>query len=684
MLNKPRRSPKVAIAVDPTTPSIQPSVTSKEPIAVVSDTGKPIRSPLRHIDPVTTGAAAIMETRNREVHLPPVTAYRWWARRTEAINGAILDALALDEPGRHLVVDPFAGGGIIPLAAALRGHQVYAQDLNPWAATGLAGMLDLPNATQIVAARERLGDLMRGTLRAAYATTFSDGSEAQVSHTLRVATAHCLSCGSQMRLFPHALVSLVVRRERGLPEAFLACPAGHVFGGVESEKPQECPKCARPTDSSANYTERRVKRCHECAGEMRLETLSSHGGWEWDVALVERVSGRQRELAIPTAAEVVMADNPTWQPSLDLGEIPAGAETKVLLRHGFTSWNDIYPRRQRFVFEQLLAHVDAAATDSATRRAFRLAIYGAAEMAGHLSRWDRFYLKSYEAMAGHRFNFTTLAAEPNVWGTAASGRGTVTRRLTSFAKAVDWMHERGIGALDLEGPLSADSGPLAMGAHDVRVVEGSSENIVLPDDSADIVLTDPPYHDDVQYGELSLPLRAWAQLSTDDLVGEASVKPANGARNPYDEYQALLVSIFQESHRVLRPGGHLIFSYANRDPRAWEALFGALQGAGLRAVGFTVLPSENETDVVKRDVRACTYDFVMDLVTAETTQVEQWSPPAMPAGYEGDFLDEVGKAFLRIGHLSPSDLRQMRQNLAASDFLLAPAKLATILDQVGA
>lgn len=135
---------------------------------------------------------------------------------------------------------------------------------------------------------------------------------------------------------------------------------------------------------------------------------------------------------------------------------------------------------------------------------------------------------------------------------------------------------------------------------------------------------------------------------------------------------------------MLRPGGHLIFSYANRDPRAWEALFGALHGAGLRAVGFTVLPSENETDIVKRDVRACTYDFVMDVVTAEPPQVEQWSPPAMPAGYEGDFLDEVGRAFLRIGRLAPGDLTRMRQNLASSDFLLAPAKLAAMLDRLGA
>jgi len=64
-----------------------------------------------------------------------------------------------------------------------------------------------------------------------------------------------------------------------------------------------------------------------------------------------------------------------------------------------------------------------------------MAIYGSAEMAGLLSRWDRWYLKSYEAMAGHRFNFTTLPAEPNVWGRPGAGAATVTRRLALFAKA---------------------------------------------------------------------------------------------------------------------------------------------------------------------------------------------------------------------------------------------------------
>ena len=627
-----------------------------------------VRSPLRHLDTAAVSAAAAAETRNREVHLPPVTAYRWWARRTEAINGAILDAIAVDQPGRLIVVDPFAGGGVIPLAAAIRGHWTYAQDLNPWAATGLAGMLDLPNATDLAAARDRLGQLVADVLKDAYATTFSDGSAAQISHTFRVGSAKCPHCGQRQRLFPHALVSLKVRRERGRHEAFLACPAGHLFAGSEDGGTQPCPRCARATDPQALYTERRVKACHNCGHEARLEQLAETGEWTWEVVLVERASGRLRELAEPSPAELQQAAGEHWTPTMDLGEIPKGQETRVLLRHGFKTWADLYPARQRTVMEALLAHIDAAASDTATRRALRLAVYGVAEMAGNLSRWDRFYLKSFEAMAGHRFNFTTFAAEPNVWGTVASGRGSVTRRIGSFIKAAQWMHDKGIGRLDVEGPLAETDAATPMNGHDVRVVEGSSERIVLPTDSADVVLTDPPYHDDVQYGELSLPLRAWAQLSTADLVGEASVNPTTQQNSAHEEYRKLLTDIFAECNRVLRPGGHLIFSYANRDPRAWEDVLGALNEAGFRAAGYAILHSENETDVVKRDVRACTLDFLMDLVPVDSDGIETWAASAPPTP-EGDFLGEVARAYSKVGSLNEEDLADLRSRLGASAFL---------------
>src|SRR4051794_5202977 len=99
------------------------------------------RTVLADFDASAVGSAARREARSREIYCPPVSTYRWWARRTQAVYGALLDSISIAMPGRLLVADVYAGGGAIALAAALRGHQVYAQDINPWAIDGLAAML---------------------------------------------------------------------------------------------------------------------------------------------------------------------------------------------------------------------------------------------------------------------------------------------------------------------------------------------------------------------------------------------------------------------------------------------------------------------------------------------------------------------------------------------------------------
>src|SRR5687768_17571042 len=110
-----------------------------------------IRSPLRHLDLRTLRHAVRQESRARQHCLPPISVYRWWARRTEAVTAAIVEAVGADRPGRLTIADPFAGGGVIALATLLRGHRVYAQDVNAWAARGLATMLDLPAPDELAA-----------------------------------------------------------------------------------------------------------------------------------------------------------------------------------------------------------------------------------------------------------------------------------------------------------------------------------------------------------------------------------------------------------------------------------------------------------------------------------------------------------------------------------------------------
>jgi hypothetical protein len=487
-------------------------------------------------------------------------------------------------------------------------------------------MLDLPRRDELESAYAVLGELAADTWRKAYATTMSDGEPATLAHTFRVAIGRCSACGAAQRQFPYSLLTLLSRKEREQPECILACPAGHVFEG-RTDQHCSCPTCERVTNPAALYTPRRFATCSECGHSERLSDRAAADGWGWEVVLVERAGVKRREFGVPTKVELRQASN-GWDPQRDLGEIPPGAETNVLLRHGFNRWQDLYPSRQRVVTETLLELAAEASDDAGVVGALRMAIIGTAEFAGHLCRWDRFYLKCNDATAGHRFNFTTFAPEPNVWGAGSIGRGTVTRRVRSMSRAAEWLQDNIIDP-------------------DVRVECGDSAQIEGKG-KFDLVLTDPPYHDDVHYGELSLLFRGWAGLSMDPLEGEAATNVAAGLNADGASYSSALSRVLAACHDALHRDGRLVFSYANHEPRAWVALFAALQRAGFSAVTCVSVHSENETDFKKRGVRSCTEDLLMELST---------EPFAESGEMSGDVPDDlfilaVMRLFGQVGFLN--------------------------------
>jgi putative DNA methylase len=357
-----------------------------------------------------------------------------------------------------------------------------------------------------------------------------------------------------------------------------------------------------------------------------------------------------------------------WPAPPPLPPITAGVETDVLIRHGMTRWDHAFPRRQQALLHALLAAIDRSAfEDKQAAATLRAAVIGSVEMAGYLSRWDARYLKAYEAVANHRYNFTTLSAEPNVWGAPQSGRGTVNRRLDHLGKAGTWYGERVGHTVAVCGPITAQSRRTPMRRDlDVRVVAGSSVRLVTPAASIDIVCTDPPYHDDVMYGELSELFRAWAGMGSSRVDGETivSAKTADNA-----EYEAMLTAAFTEIRRVLKPKGHLVLTYANRDPDAWVALFTALQASGFRILGYEVVQSENDLDHAKAGRRACNLDVVLDLIPNNNTPVELHRPAPNETATEASFCHQVGGFALAIGDLPTGWDARLRDALRAHPFL---------------
>ena len=118
---------------------------------------------------------------------------------------------------------------------------------------------------------------------------------------------------------------------------------------------------------------------------------------------------------------------------------------------------------------------------------------------------------------------------------------------------------------------------------DYMILNQDSSSLPLPDESVDVVITDPPYGSNVQYSELSSIWNIWYKIyaGLDAYIykdGEAVVNRKQSFVGSKDikDYENALYNIFKECNRVLKDNSYLVFTFNNKDIRIWLAILTAL------------------------------------------------------------------------------------------------------------
>jgi len=268
----------------------------------------------------------------------------------------------------------------------------------------------------------------------------------------------------------------------------------------------------------------------------------------------------------------------------------------------------------------------------AIRQRLLLAVAGAGEMAGYLCRWDRYHPKGFEAVANHRFSPFGLAVEVNPL--SRQGRGTIPRRLAASIRAAEWASEH----------LRHDALPAVVVSAGRRrrrsmppkalIVTGSSDRQLVPTGSVDVVVTDPPYFDSVQYSELAHLFHVWSRAvgfsagsENVEIISEAVPNRVRGTGAK--EYERLLARILKETKRSLKPGAPVLLTFRSTDIRGWHGLGLALSSAGLKVAGLAVCHSENEDDHAKRGKRSFRKDLVIECYQGRNGGVPRVVTPPM-------------------------------------------------------
>lgn len=550
------------------------------------------------------GHTAAREQVNREQHAPVVSAYRWWARRPHSVMGAVLDA-AVARYGHNLkVADPFSGGGTVTFEAVRRGLSAYAQDLYPWPATGLAVTLTRADVGELSRASQMLLQSLEPHRRE---FVRPDGRE--LSHVLRVRLGECAGCSGRIHLFPEMMVSLS-SRSLAQTQAFYGCAVcGSVSRRRAGVRTFRCDAC----DASHSVSDW-LNRCPHCRDPLLLKPLV-HGDASWRAVLVQEVvlvNGRSHAQLRPVERhDPVDAKPGTGSHAALSAPIGPGKETRRLIDAGYECWGDLYTHRQVDFIVDALSHVGTLPFGRAIRDRLAYAVLGLAEMPAFLSRWDRFHLKPFEGIANHRYADTTLAVESNPL--APCGRGTLPRRLAASRRALQWLTEQ-CEALPAVRRLSGQTLKRQAVPQGVVVATGSSARQALPDGSIQLALTDPPYFDDVQYGELARLFHAWLSVympvSAIDERQEAVPNVARGMTA--QSYEAAIGECLTETRRTLARNGRLVLTFHNTKMAAWQALAGALHRAGFEVRALAVVRAENAGDHCKQYAGSMLDDLVLE------------------------------------------------------------------------
>ena len=136
--------------------------------------------------------------------------------------------------------------------------------------------------------------------------------------------------------------------------------------------------------------------------------------------------------------------------------------------------------------------------------------------------------------------------------------------------------------------------------------QGSATQHSLPDDMADLFITDPPYYSAIPYADLS-DFSVWLRRSLefvhpqlfesalspkDEECVALSYRAAMYRRKTPKWFEEQMGAAFSEGRRITKPSGVGIVVFANKETAGWEAMLEGLVAAGWVVTGSWPIDTE--------------------------------------------------------------------------------------------
>lgn len=536
-----------------------------------------------------------------------------------------------------VVLDAFAGGGSIPFEAARYGLNVLASDLNPVAVVTMKAAMEYPLKfgpdlqVDIDKWVKWVGDEAQKRL----APFFLSMPGETVQNYLWAHTVVCSSCESVVPLSPNWWVD----RSPSAAKKGQWCAVKPISDSKNKQVGFEMVRGKKGKGTTIQTVDdeydpdqhktvsRSVGRCPNCNNPLEQEYLIHYAqtiGFGHQIYAVAYKTGlgslqfrtpvkidyQAYEIAEQKCRDIY--DNPDLQYLIPTELCSDNPQYMMAYRYGLTTWDKYFNSRQLVVLLTYLEIVNQAKkiiqSEYDLEKAEALSIYlslvldRCIDMNSRLAGWYGDRPLTRTSTATHSLNLMWNYPETvpgRLWQYCVDNSVNNYSLLCSLFKTKPSLTS--IPDINLYEPKS------------IQINSASSDSLVdIPNQTVDVIVTDPPYYDTIPYAELSDFFYVWMKRSLldilpnlflTDLTDKDREAVANLGRfrhmgvSPkelaYSDYEAKMSLAFAEYYRVLRDDGVMTVQFNHKDSGAWDVLAKSLIEAGFEITASWSVSTEN-------------------------------------------------------------------------------------------
>lgn len=615
------------------------------------------------------------------------------------------------------ILDGMMGGGTSIVESLRLGAKVVGNDINPVAWFVTKKEVEPLDLEQVEKSFYELALNVGAEIKRLYRTRCSRGHDADIMYALWHKRIDCAKCGKPINVLSESLVSerkvKLERRFRGRMRTrtkfkfVVCCPrCERIFRKDRRSKTFKrkikCPGCGLRFNPRGGTSTRGIIRCLACKHEEKMSDTvrRNKSRLPFKMFCIEYYCDtcNVKDYKSPSASDFQIYEDASKRlhaPGSPLDfpkdEIPQSSKEVRPRNHGYDHFYQLFNDRQLLSLSMLLGAIREI-KDQNVREFILLAFSACLETNNVFSSYETRWGKCGAMFSLPGYHPIDRYAENNVWGTK-HGRGTFVR---SYAKIVKAKAEK---SQNLEQRAPITTPPMARStqlASTFEELQTSSRNALLtclnseslrfiPKESVDLVATDPPYFDTLNYSRLADFFYVWLRLALKDHYDvfnpTSSARPGEVAMvgptpDKRTDFVQALSNVFTEYCRVLKKDGPMVFTFHHTQEWAWQDLLNAVNKGGFTPVACHFVRSEGKTGFRKSGHISYDACFVcrksnevthLDSLEKARSMAKDWLHRLAQSGNgleDSDIKSIVMGNILTYAPTSASNLQAVRQLLA--------------------